>query len=316
MKRFVQVGAKWACWLTTLCAALFILWSVVWIGFYRYVLHHLPLTPPCTAAKLSELEPIFNQPFTFFDYTAPGDQHGALDLFISEDGRYVIKIFLPRDPHLTSYQRLPLIRTLTAYRKQLKEQKRRYYGCVTAYSLMPKACGLLYYHLAPSPGLFNRTVTLIDKEGAKRALDLDQDNYILQRKAVVASAYLKECMAQERLDKAKRGVADLLAFILCFQRQGVMIPDLMVHRNFGFIDEKVIRLDVEYLCFRAKPNKRDERHMKSHLALFRAWLNAHTSHEVVDFFDREVQRMGITLVGKKAVANPSFLLQDLIKSST
>ncbi len=302
MKRIARIGTQWALWLVALSAALFLLWSVAWIGFYHYILHHLPLTPPCTDAKLKELEPIFNQSFTFFDYTTPEDQPGAIDLFMSEDGRYLIKIFLPRDPQLTSYQRLPLVRTLTTYRKELKERKRRYYGCVTAYSLMAKECGLLYYHLAPSPGLFNRAVTLIDKDGGVRALDLDRDSFIVQRKAVVASAYLQECVAKHKLDKAKQGVTDLIAFILLFQRQGVIIPDLMVHKNFGFIDGEVIRLDIEYLCFHPKPRKRDERHLKSHLALFRAWLSGHTSRELVDFFDREVQRMGVALAGKKAVS--------------
>lgn len=292
-----------------LCLSALAIWNFGWIAFYLYLLKYLPLNPPCTPEKLAELTQVVEQNFTFFDYTTPLDQHGAIDLFVSEDDQYVIKIFLPRPPDLKFLKYIPLINQLSAYRKLLKDRQRRYYGCITAYSFMPKESGTLYYHLAPSPGLFNRSIVLIGKDGERKELDLDQDRFVIQKKAIVAKDYFRACVAQKELMKAEAGITNLLNFALLFQSQGIMIPDLRFHKNFGFLHDEPIRLDIEYLCFRKTWSYRYQRHFRNQLKVFRTWIKENSPQELLDFFDCELERLQAQMAPTYDL-NVSFIKAD------
>lgn len=229
----------------------------------QYFLKNSLLTPPLSPHKESFLNSALDQKFYFLN-------KGSTQVgFVSEDGQYVLKLFLhPRYECTPQWLRMiPGMSALGAKRKALKMRRRHFEGCINAYQLLPEETGLIYYHFSPT-AVFNKKITLIDQLGNTLTVDLDVAEYYLQKKATVSADYLKALP----FDAAKEAVKKLLKFTTQLYEQGVVMVDLQLESNFGFIDGEPLRLDIEHFAINPKWKMSHSSHLKTQIDEFRSWL--------------------------------------------
>ncbi|MBF5060273.1 hypothetical protein [Candidatus Neptunochlamydia vexilliferae] len=256
-------------------------WDMGHIAYYSHWLTHTCLTTPYTPQKGEELSPIFTQAFTFLD------QGSTSEVFVSQDRKTVLKVFLDKNYSSRSRKHIPFLGKLSAKRKELKMKKARYKATINSYALLPKETGMLYYHFSPTD-TFHQSITLIDKEGNKRTLDLDRENYLIQRKAIVAWDYIHRHVTQGDLEEARLAIKKLLTFTKLLYDQGIVLIDLQFASNFGFIDGEPTRIDTEHLTFKRSWKTSYQTHLSEQLADFRVWIEECCPSSLLAYFDEKV----------------------------
>lgn len=200
-------------------------------------------TPLPVGAEKEELTALLSQPF---HYLGCGGQCFA---FVSEDGETVIKFFKHR---IRKPRSLLLFRPLPAPLEPIRLRKlnkilfklnRDFNSYKLAYEELSQETGILYLHLNKTEG-FNQTITLYDKLHIAHQIDLDQVEFIIQKKAEMAYPYLDRLIRDKQIENAERAIDSLLAVILSRCQKGIYDEDAKIHRNFGFIDGKAVVIDV------------------------------------------------------------------------
>lgn len=241
------------------------------------------LTLPLTPKQDQELDHILSQQFTYLDAGK------ASQVFVSEDGQFVIKLFRKRILESKSKKNIPLLGRFATYRKSLRLQFQLYRACLNAHKLLAHGTGSIYYHLAPTHH-FNKKVTLYDQSGNLSFLDLDKESYYIQKKAVIAEDLIKRSIDSGDLDQAKKTIAGLLDFSFLLYRQGIVIFDLQP-KNFGFIEETAVKIDIEHLGYKPARVQKFMYYYDRHLKGLRHWIELHCPSEFLNFFDLKVQMM-------------------------
>ncbi|MEN9343496.1 MAG: hypothetical protein RLZZ453_283 [Chlamydiota bacterium] len=239
---------KWIVLLVIL-AAVFQLCYVKSKGFLSYKIESA-LTPsprfanpPLTQEELSDLRKSLDQPFY---YIGKGAQSFA---FVSKDGNVVLKLF--RFDHLRppllfncfnfpfTWQRAKLVRSWHK-RKQLEQE---FVSYELAFSCLKEESGLIYKHLNKSYDL-KKTVTLYDNAHIPHWIDLDQVEFILQKKANLVYPTLTALLKEGNKEKVQEAFLSLRS-ILCKPRmKGLFDKDPEINKNFGFIGTQAIQIDT------------------------------------------------------------------------
>jgi len=244
------------------------------------------LVAPTTKAKEEELSCLLNQPFSFID------QGSTSIVYLSQDGTVVLKLFLDKCYASKGGWRkiVPFMGRLSERRKELKMKRKRFIGCINAYSLVAEATGMLYYHFSPTT-FFSSKLRLLERDGEVREIDLNEVEFILQKKAVVSFDYFDQCALRGEMEKAKKGISDLLDFTLHLYDQGIVMIDLQLMSNFGFIEDRPVRIDLEHLEYDRKWKKRYRGHLEEQLNSFRHYLDK-WHPELISHFEEERVRIG------------------------
>ncbi|NGX39055.1 MAG: hypothetical protein KR126chlam1_00375 [Chlamydiae bacterium] len=244
-------------------------------GFMIGKIHsHLPFDPRWEVEDSEEvnLSNLFSQPFT---YLASGGQCYA---FVSADEKYVVKFFkhhLRRLPFLVKH--LPLPSSLAEKRAdQLARRKKKllrdFRSYKLAYEELKEETGLIFVHLNSTKDL-NCSAVLIDKLGIRHTVNLDQVEFILQKKGTLALSYLDDLIHKGELEKAKEGVESLVNLVLSRCQKGIFDEDAKIHRNFGFVDGQAMLIDVGRL--KPDPRRKDKSVQRADLEKIVAPLRAH-----------------------------------------
>jgi hypothetical protein len=277
--------------LFNLCYLLFLVAAIIWVppfcldqtdGFTVARIHSdLPYDPswdvaPLKANEKEHLHHVLSQPF---HYLGCGGQCFA---FASADDRYVIKFFKHRFRKpctLLLTQSLPEPFETTRLRKLNKAStklKRDFTSYKIAYEELKEETGLVYIHLNKSRDL-KETITITDKLGIAHQLQLDSVEFVLQKKADLVHLHIEELMEKGELEKAKASLKSLMHLIISRCQKGIFDEDAKIHRNFGFIEDQAIFIDVGR--FTRDPNRKDPQVYKADLAHItkglKTWLNEH-----------------------------------------
>jgi hypothetical protein len=235
-----------------------------------------------TPSKEQELAEIINQPYR---YLGKGSSSKA---YVSADNRFVIKTFIKNRFASKRCKYLPIIRDLENKRKALKVKYERSFGPIYAYQYIPRESGMIFYQFVRPRNLFHQTIRLTEQDGSISELDLDKDEYVIQKKAVIVSQYLKNHLDQGDLNAVKSGITKLLRLTKTLYDQGIVLVVLQFLDNFGFVGDEPIRIDVEHLCFDPDwKEKEGKGHLRRQLADFRAWIANNAPAEILDYFDNE-----------------------------
>lgn len=199
--------------------------------------------PPVSAEKKEQLREILSQKFT---YIGKGAQSYA---FGSEDGQYVIKFV--KYKHLRPsfwVDYLPGVGLLKNYKERVQARKDHkltgvFNGYHLAYDVHQKESGLIYVQLTTGNRL-NQIVTLIDKIGLERQVDLSTVNFILQEKVDTSRTAIFSALSNGDVEKAKRYIHNLLDLYLSEYAKGIYDHDHGVLHNTGFVGERPVHLDV------------------------------------------------------------------------
>lgn len=176
-------------------------------------------------------------------------------VFVSEDGKHVLKLFKPPftywnvqmfgKPRKVSVSKLPFISSIFArtYAKQYEEQKALdFQSYVNSFNLLKEETKLEYLHLAETNNL-NQTITIYDKIGIARSLDLDSACFLVQEKTDMLYPTLHKLLKEKRSEQAKKLLDTFVQLSNQFISAGIIKPTT-VEKNFGCIDLEAIQIDV------------------------------------------------------------------------
>lgn len=204
---------------------------------------------------------ILDQPYT---YLAKGAQSYV---FASEDGQYVIKFF--RIYHMTPPRFLthcywPMC--VQGYRlsKMIQKQEeldRDFTSYKIAYDHLKEETGLVFLHLNKTNNL-KKTLTLIDKLGISYPIDLDQMEFLVQKRATIAYPALAQITEEKGIDAGKSALTQLVSLLALRIDKNIKDKDPDLNTNFGFIDIRPVQIDVGRFRINPSPlsaeEKRDE----------------------------------------------------------
>ena len=245
-------------------------------------------TAPLSSEQKTELRNILDQKFSYLGFG------GQCFAFASDDGKYVIKFFKHKIRKPYSYilnRQLPEPFEKKRLKKLGKAQfklNRDFNSYKIAYEDLHDETGLVYIHLNKGKEL-NQSVTIRDKLGIEHQIALDDIEFIVQKRAQLAYAYIEELMDRGDTAAAKDALHALLKVIVSRCQKGVFDEDARIHRNFGFIDNRPIFIDVGR--FRRDPERMNHAVYKKDLqditGRFRDWLEE--AHPIlVPILDEEI----------------------------
>lgn len=200
-------------------------------------------TTPLKAKEQEELNEALNQKF---HYLGCGGQCFA---FRSEDDRYVIKFFKHRiRKPWTLILGFPLPRVLDDKRRRKYEKadfklNRDFTSYKIAFEDLREETGLLYIHLNKGISL-NRTLSVTDKIGITHSIALDDVEFVVQKKAQMAYARFDDLGRKGNTAETKKTLRALLDLIVIRCKKGIYDEDPRLHRNFGFVGDQPIFIDV------------------------------------------------------------------------
>jgi len=247
--------------------------------------------PPLSSDKLDHLHKLFSQKFY---YLGAGGQCYA---FVSQDNETVLKFFKfhMRTP---SYQALlpflPRFLKTNIMRKNDRASKRLlrdFNSYKLAYEELKEETALLYIHLNKSSFL-KQSVIIVDKLGIEHRIDLDDKEFIVQKKMELVHPRLQFLMQSNKLEEAKQAIDSLLEVVVARCKKGIFDEDARLHRNFGFIGPNAAILDVGRF-------RRDENRRKKEVYLqdideitfrFRNWLS-NTYPELSCYLEKRLQEL-------------------------
>lgn len=211
------------------------------------IIYEMPYHPeweiaPLSAKDQDHVDAILRQSFT---YLGKGAQSYV---FSSEDDKYVLKFF--KFKHLKPslfVDMLPNIPPFAAHKTKESARKTRklngvFAGYRLAYDVDRDESGLLFIQLNPSH--VNKPVTLIDKIGLTRPVDLGTVAYILQEKGKTLRTVFTELMDKGDLSTVKERIGQIFDLYLSEYRKGIYDHDHGVMHNTGFVEDRPIHLDV------------------------------------------------------------------------
>jgi hypothetical protein len=160
--------------------------------------------------------------------------------------------------HLNPYSRLTEFRVIPLFsflsdHLRAKQQKlhRVFHSCKLAYENLKDETGMVYIHLNKTKTLHKKTV-FIDKLGSVHRLDLDNFEFVVQKRADMACGILNSLMRGGKKDEAKQAVSAIWDLMRRIPQKGFDDHDMNIVTNFGFVHGRPVQIDVG-------PFKRDER---------------------------------------------------------
>lgn len=227
-----------------------------------------PLVPEWEATPPPDLHSILQQPFSYLS------KGGQSLVFISHDGRYVLKLF-----HY-DVCRMPLGRLFAAQMRKwmgLKPRhflpaqekiKRTFDACALAYRLAKEQTGLVFVHLNTKKGL--PMLTVIDRLGRKHILNPERVRFALQKRAEpFLQAFIKRqvyCIDAPHLLRSFHTLLSELSLL------GIANTDPRLEGNFGVLDGRVIAIDFGYFIYSPEEAKQKEKFFEEKL---QRWLQKH-----------------------------------------
>ena len=218
-------------------------------GFSRYkISSELPFhaeweTPPLADEERHHLKSLLNQPY---DYLAKGAQSYV---FLSRDGRYVLKFFRIyhlQPPIWVTHFKWPSF--LEEFRqdkilKKSQELHKDFLSYKIAYDELREETGIIFLHLNKTTSL-NQTLTFYDKIGIKHEVDLDQMEFLVQKRAELVYPALEKIVKTEGAEGAKDALSQLVSLLCLRCAKGIRDKDPDLNTNFGFIGHRPLQIDV------------------------------------------------------------------------
>ncbi len=118
--------------------------------------------------------------------------------------------------------------------KKLDKIDNIYLSWKTAYELAPDESGVIYIHLNKTKD-FDAPLILFDKMGLQHAIDLNEVEFLIQKKAIPLPIYLNELVAKQDYSRAKIFLQNMLERILDGFNRGIADNDYALLQNTGYL---------------------------------------------------------------------------------
>lgn len=170
-------------------------------------------------------------------------------VFASEEGNYVLKFF--------KYQRfrpqawleyVSFIPAVDQYRMKKAEKKRKklenvFFSWKIAFEDLKDETGVVFVHINKSHDL-NKNVIIYDKIGLEHTINLDNMEFLLQKKADMLCPTINELMEKGNGEKAKQLLTNLMDLIVSEYKRGLADNDNALMQNTGVINGMPVHIDV------------------------------------------------------------------------
>ncbi|MBF5059459.1 hypothetical protein [Candidatus Neptunochlamydia vexilliferae] len=190
-----------------------------------------------------ELATIFDQSYT---YLGSGNHTYA---FASRDGNYVIKFFKQKHMRTQSwvdYLPLPaksLFYPIEKIKQRTEKREKSFTSYKIAYEKLREETGLLYLHLNQGTHL-GHTLTLMDQWGNPLEVKVDEMEFLVQKRATLAFDHLKMLLQKGERKRAVEAISSLLEVVAKRSQKGIYDRDLQFFKNFGFLEDQAIEIDI------------------------------------------------------------------------
>jgi hypothetical protein len=199
-------------------------------------------TPPLTDDEMTNVRTVLNQPYS---YLGKGAQ---CYVFVSQDNQHVIKFF--RLYHLLPpfWTKLPLPSFLRSFALSKIAQKegeldRDFISYKIAFEEMREETGVLYVHLNKTDTLHQK-IEIIDKLNIKHTLNLDEMEFLVQKRADLVYPALEKMVVTEGFEAARASLTSLVDLLVVRCQRGIRDKDPDLNTNFGFIGHTPLQIDV------------------------------------------------------------------------
>jgi hypothetical protein len=229
-------------------------------GFALYKIRaDLPFNPEWETTSLSSEEKslvatALSQPYRFLDKGAQAY------VFLSDDGRYVIKFFklhaLQPALWLRSI-RLPFFMQKLWVQKLLEKRQtlsKTFASYKIANEELKEETGLLYLHLNKTEGM-HPELTIYDNIGIKHTVPLDKMQFLIQRRASLFLPHLEKMIQERGLIPAKKALSNLVHFLRVRNLKEIFDKDPDLLTNFAFLNDRIVQIDVGR--FRKEPERKN-----------------------------------------------------------
>lgn len=210
-----------------------------------------------------------------FHYFARG---GQAFVFLSQDGRYVLKFLRKRFcPEFLLNFLLPKFVKMAVEKKRAYVQK-KWVRDAKSYELardeLSDETALLWLHLNKSS--LGRTIEISDKLNIAHKLNLDQHAFLLQKRAEPILTHLEWQIGQKKIDEAKKTLDQIIALVLLRLDKQIVDEDLHLDKNMGVLEEKPVFIDIGRLKKedRAKKPQEARAYLTSLFSRLKKWLDA------------------------------------------
>lgn len=225
--------------------------------------------------KKQALQACLSQPFT---YIGKGCQFYA---FESADHKYVLKFL--KHKHLrpcTWLNFIPLPRKLRTVsdakieRRQTRVQN-LFSSCKLAYEELSEETGLLYIHLDRVPAL-ESTVLLVDNLGRKSNIEVDQYEFVLQKRAIPVKEAFASVESEEQIQAL---IQQLIDVVLARCEKGIADRDRSFVQNVAFCASEPHALFIDtgqfYKDAQMRTEEAQKADLKKRLGNLRYWAERH-----------------------------------------
>lgn len=205
---------------------------------------------PQQAADSAVMQALFSQPFYFL---GKGKQCIAYE---SEDGAFVVKLLLqksialkPRFANLPDFFPFTLLKEYKA-NMRLSRKKLLFESLSLSYQRLFEETGTLFVHLNPTVNLFG-TMRFMDSQDNPGLVNLDQMQFVVQKKARLLKPVITQCMWQGDIEGAKKRIDQVFTLLFDCAKKGVFDIDTALFRNnnIGLLQDRAIYIDTGKLRY-------------------------------------------------------------------
>lgn len=196
-------------------------------------------------------------------------------VFLGEDGKTILKLFKQYHGYLSTdllRKAFPPSFTRGALQKREKRMATLFRSARIACENLSEETGVYFTHLQKTTPFF-KTIKIYDKLGIPHTLDLDQTEFILQKRAEVAGERLHRLFKNDQVAEANKEMNELLDLIENRSRKGIKNKDGKIMHNCGFLGEKPVELDIGSFVVRSSRSHSHDPHKKARVKATRQLLS-------------------------------------------
>jgi len=187
-----------------------------------------------------------------FHYLGKGVQ---FYVFMGEDQKTILKLFKHHHAGFSTD-------TLQHLSQSMMEKRERrmlsmLHSTEIAQKRLPEETGVFYTHLSKGDHDLGN-ITIYDKIGIRYNLDLNQTEFLLQKRAVPLEKKLHALFQTNQIERAISAMKSTLLMLDERETKGIKNHDARILRNCGFIGDRAAEIDVGSFIYSSKyrPSKR------------------------------------------------------------
>lgn len=219
-------------------------------------------------AETKNLFSILDQTYTYLG------KGGQCFVFQTADEQYVIK-FCKFKKYRPKFWIIPFLRIEPIKTYNAKRSIRKIHlilsglaGYQLAVQKLGNQTGIIYLHLSTTNHL-QKKITVYDKLGFSREIDLDQTAFIVQKKGIPFQNYISNALAEKNIAKIKEAFEKVFSLYLTEYMHGIYDKDHganCILTNIGFLQNNEI-FRIDFGGYREKPEIKQKEFYKPDLQL-------------------------------------------------